>query len=113
MKRAFGVFSALALALSIAGQAQEHEHHQHPTDRTDPSDMKSMHAMHAMPGMLGSYGMSREASGTAWQPESTPHDGVHTMWNGWDLMAHGFANLALRPTRAARGGAPRPSARTC
>ena len=39
-------------------------------------DMPGMdHHMHAMRGMLGSYPMSREASGTAWQPESTPHTG--------------------------------------
>ena len=61
------------------------------------------HGMHAMRGMLGSYGMSREASGTSWQPESTPHMGVHAMWNGWSLMTHGFANLVLDRQSGPRG----------
>jgi hypothetical protein len=49
------------------------------------------HGMEAMPGMqhrehgmrgmqmkgqFGPYSMQREASGTAWQPDSTPHQGV-------------------------------------
>ena len=72
------------------------------TDRTDPSDMKGMHSM--MPGLLGPYGMSREASGTAWQPESAPHEGLHTMRGGWHLMAHGFVNLLYDDQGGARGG---------
>ena len=104
MKRILRAFSALALALGLAAplRAQEPEHHHpmHPTDRTDPSD----HAMHAMPGMLGSYGMSREASGTAWQPESAPHEGLHTMRNGWHLMAHGFVTLIHDDQGGSRGG---------
>jgi hypothetical protein len=111
----FPRWSALALAFSIVASlplaAQEHHHHeqQPPAEPQQPGhDMSGMqgheghdmhgmegmnHDMHAMRGMLGPYPMSREASGTAWQPESTPHLGLHTMWNGWHLMAHGFANL--------------------
>src|SRR5207244_1870197 len=33
---------------------------------------------------------NREASGTSWQPESTPHEGVHAMLGDWMGMAHGF-----------------------
>ena len=62
--------------------------------------------------MLGSYGMSREASGTAWQPDSAPHKGLHATRSGWDLMAHGFANL-IYDDQGGRGGTRRPSARTC
>ena len=67
-------------------------------------DMEGMHGMHAMRGMLGAYSMSREASGTAWQPESTPHMGVHSQWDGWDLMTHGFANLVFDHQSGDRGG---------
>lgn len=52
-----------------------------------------MHGMHEMRGMLGPYGMSREASGTAWQPDSAPHVGLHANRGPWDLMVHGFATL--------------------
>lgn len=45
-----------------------------------------------MQGMLGSYPMTREASGTSWQPEFTPHEGLHWMKGEWMLMFHGFAS---------------------
>jgi hypothetical protein len=50
--------------------------------------------MGAMPmsGMYGPYSMSREASGTAWQPEAARHEGVHRMRGPWMLMFHGFAD---------------------
>lgn len=54
------------------------------------------HAAHQMSGMhmqgqFGPYPMSREASGTAWNPDSTPHQGVEFMSGEWALMGH--ANL--------------------
>jgi hypothetical protein len=72
----------------------------------DMPDMPGMdhHSMHAMRGLLGSYPMSREASGTAWQPESTPHTGMHAMRDGWDLMVHGFATVIYDHQGSERGG---------
>ena len=32
--------------------------------------------------------MVREASGTSWQPDSTPSEGVHLMAGDWMLMGH-------------------------
>src|SRR3954466_1862541 len=107
--------SALALSLWLAAPAAaQDQEHQHGTEGQDKGmegmdmkgmDMKGMdHAMHAMRGMLGAYPMTREASGTAWQPESTPHEGFHTSWNGWDLMTHGFANLIYDHQGSDRGG---------
>ncbi len=49
------------------------------------------HMGHAMNGMYGPYPMSREASGTSWQPDSTPHEGLHMMSGDWMLMLHGYA----------------------
>ena len=49
-----------------------------------------MGGMH-MQGQFGPYPMSREASGTAWEPDSTPHQGVMFMSGDWMLMGH--ANL--------------------
>src|SRR6185437_5201081 len=46
---------------------------------------------HSMHGMYGSYAMTREASGTAWQPEATPMEGLHMMPGDWMVMLHGFA----------------------
>jgi len=50
--------------------------------------------MGAMPmsGMYGPYSMTREASGSAWQPEAARHEGVHLMKGPWMLMLHGFAD---------------------
>jgi hypothetical protein len=45
-----------------------------------------------MPGMYGSYSMSREASGTSWQPDSSLIEGIHTMSDTNMYMVHGFAN---------------------
>src|SRR6185312_10156159 len=45
-----------------------------------------------MHGLYGSYPMTRDASGTSWQPDSTPHEGLHIMSDGWAVMVHGFAD---------------------
>lgn len=45
-----------------------------------------------MPGALGAYPLSREASGTSWQPDSTPMPGVMSMDHGWMTMVHGYLN---------------------
>jgi hypothetical protein len=44
-----------------------------------------------MRGMLCDYAMSRESSGTAWQPESTPTTGIDFMSGDWMFMVHGNA----------------------
>jgi hypothetical protein len=58
----------------------EPEHEEHGMQDKSMQDMEGheMHGMHQMSGMLGPYGMSRESSGTAWQPESSPHVGIST-----------------------------------
>jgi hypothetical protein len=47
---------------------------------------------------------SRNASGTAWQPDATPMDGVHFMRDDWMVMVHGllFGGYDYQSTR--RGG---------
>jgi hypothetical protein len=61
-------------------------------------------APHVMAGMYGSYAMSREASGTAWQPEVIPHAGLHLGRGAWMAMFHGFANLVFDNQGGPRGG---------
>src|SRR5690349_5312758 len=46
----------------------------------------------AMPGAFGSYPMTREASGTSWQPDATPMDGIMSMQGDWMTMDHGYLN---------------------
>ncbi len=46
----------------------------------------------AMHGFYGAYPMSRESSGTSWQPESAPAEGIHVMRDEWMFMLHGYCN---------------------
>jgi hypothetical protein len=57
-----------------------------------------------MPGMYGGYPMTREASGTAWQPQATPMGGLHIMDDGWMLMFHGNADGVYDYQGGNRGG---------
>jgi len=50
------------------------------------------HATH-MSGALGPYPMNREASGTAWQPDSSEHGGIHLTSGEWTFMLHGQFDL--------------------
>ena len=56
-----------------------------------------------MSGMYGPYAMSREASGTAWQPEAARHGGVHVMRGAWMAMLHGSADLVYDNQGGDRG----------
>ena len=42
----------------------------------------------SMVGILGSYPMTRDASGTSWQPDTASHMGIHWMTGEWSMMAH-------------------------
>jgi hypothetical protein len=63
------------------------------------------HAGHgtAMTGALGAYPMERESSGTAWQPDTSEHAGLHIMSGAWTLMAHGVVNLVYDHQSGPRG----------
>lgn len=52
------------------------------------SDAHDSTAMRPMVGPLG-IPMSREASGTAWLPDSTPMHAIHAAAGSWLLMVHG------------------------
>jgi hypothetical protein len=92
----FLVIWPMALAF---GQAPDHEHHQHAS--AEVADVPS-HSSH-MSGMLGDYPMTREASGTSWQPDAAPHEGLHAMRGDWMTMTHGFANLVYDDQAGPRG----------
>lgn len=56
-----------------------------------------------MLGLYGPYPMSREASGTSWQPDSTPMEGLQRMGDPWMTMWHGFADLIYDDQGGPRG----------
>ncbi|HEY1614273.1 MAG TPA: hypothetical protein VGF97_11325 [Rhizomicrobium sp.] len=63
-----------------------------PESSGDMADMPGMSDM-AMQGMsptgiLGNYPMTRDSSGTSWQPDEAEHRGLHEMAGDWMLMGH-------------------------
>ena len=85
MKRLAALFLACAASPAFA-------------DEMPGMDMPMDHAMPGMPehtmpsmtmtGALGGYPMTRDASGTSWQPDLAEHHGIHPMAGDWMLMAH-------------------------
>jgi hypothetical protein len=63
------------------------------------------HAGHgmAMKAALGPYPLEREASETAWQPDTTQHSGVMKRAGDWMLMGHGTLNLVYDHQGGPRG----------
>jgi hypothetical protein len=83
-----------------AHPASHDSHAQHGT-----RDMGSMGGMgHMMSGTGGPYSMMRDASGTSWQPESTPMDALHGELGQWSTMLHGFVDLIYDHQGGPRGG---------
>src|SRR5690242_7683711 len=56
-----------------------------------------------MAGLYGPYGFTRDGSGTSWQPDSTPMDGLHAMSRGWLGMVHGFIDAIYDEQGGPRG----------
>lgn len=86
---------AVLLATSSARAQDDHSGHEHHQqgDHARHAD----HAQHARPEQAPPAGRARgvidldaarNASGTAWQPELTPHAAFHGMAAGWQLMFH-------------------------
>jgi hypothetical protein len=102
------VFALGAVAASALVQGAEPDHAE--------KDHVHQHADHSMPGRregsdmqgtLGGYPAVRESSGTSWQPDASPHEGIHAMAGEWSTMTHGFANLIYD-----RQGGPRGDTKT-
>jgi uncharacterized cupredoxin-like copper-binding protein len=95
-----GMYGKIRVAGEPApGAANEHAHMEHSTSRE--------HDQAQMRGMFGRYPTARESSGTAWQPDASPHQGIHAMYGDWSTMTHGFANLVYD-----RQGGPRGDRKT-
>lgn len=67
-------------------------------------DMPGMNMDHMMAGATGSYSMMRDASGTAWQPDSTPMEGLNGMLGDWSTMLHGYLTGVYDNQGGPRGG---------
>lgn len=58
----------------------------------------------AMCAALGPYPMTRESSGTAWQPDESTHEGIHGAADGWMLMTHALLDEVYDRQDGPRGG---------
>jgi hypothetical protein len=56
-----------------------------------------------MAGLYGPYDMGREGSGTSWQPDSTPMQGLHQTSGQWMGMVHGFIDAIYDDQGGPRG----------
>ena len=83
--------------------ATEGEAETNQTEDAQPMAMTDMMPTMSMLGLYGPYLMSREASGTSWQPDSTPMLGLHRMGDPWMTMWHGMANLIYDDQGGPRG----------
>lgn len=84
--RTFGAgLAALLVSVTAAGQ-------QVPDAASSGHEGHAHEAGPAMASQFGPYSMTREGSGTSWQPEATPLEG--SMWHSdpWMVMAHGMVN---------------------
>jgi len=102
--------TALLFASPAFAQHQGHEGHGSP-----PPEEQGEHDGHTaicgvdvhcvpIPGALGRHPMAREASGTAWQPDSSIHGGLHVMTGNWILMGHAMLNGVHDRQDGPRGG---------
>ncbi len=72
-------------------------------DHSAMAGMDMGYGGHEMTGALGTYGMTREASGTAWQPDSSQHAGIHLTSGEWSFMLHGNVDLVHSWQEGPRG----------
>jgi hypothetical protein len=113
------IAALLLLVPHMANAQMEHHHHSMaPADTTSSGDSTATsHDMGAMDhdmagmehhdmlmtGMYGPYSITREASGTSWQPDAARHQGIHIMRGSWMLMLHGMADLVHDDQGGPRG----------
>lgn len=67
-------------------------------------DMSVMaHGDRPMTSALGPWPMTRDASGTSWQPDVSEHAGIHTTRGAWSFMTHALLNLTYDGQNGPRG----------
>lgn len=97
--------------LSTSVAAQDPHNHTPAADphaghnMTESPEATDPHNGHAMPmtSVLGAYPMTRDASGTSWQPDAGSHGGVHWTSENWSWMAHAVIDLVHSSQGGPRG----------
>lgn len=68
-----------------------------------PHHIKNGHGGNEMHGFYGLYPMTRETTGTSWQPDSSPSEGVHATAGDWIFMLHGLFDGIINMQGGPRG----------
>src|SRR6185437_3672280 len=80
---------AVLVGFSAPSWADGHDHGSMSGMDMGNMDMGQTSEMPGMgEGVLGSYPMTRDASGTSWQPDAATHEAIHAMAGDWMLMGH-------------------------
>src|SRR5690606_18092008 len=98
-----GLFALAAPAAALGQDHARHDHQAHQPPEPDPGE-HAAHTPHMAPGAdhaghggmtspLGPWPLSRDASGTSWQPDLSEHGGLHATRGDWTLMGHAVFNL--------------------
>jgi hypothetical protein len=87
----------VGIVLTSAPALAQHAH--------DPAAPAPQHE-HQPDGKMVPLFPARDASGTAWLPDTTPMYGLQRTWHGWELMLHGlaFAQFLYEPGDIHRTG---------
>ena len=87
--------AALALACSLAAAT--------PAIAQDLGAADAGQGITMMAGALGRYSMMRDGSGTSWQPDSAPMQGLNWQSGDWTGMVHGYADVVYDRQTGPRG----------
>ncbi len=103
--RRLALYFAILAGFSAPSLADEHDHEDMSgMGGMDQMDMSQMDMPDMSTGVLGSYPVSRDASGTSWQPDAASHEGIHLMSGDWMLMGHVRLNAIYDWQSGPRGG---------
>lgn len=78
--------------------------HRDAASNVDHKDHSPTERSNAMRGFLGPYSITRESSGTSWQPDIAPHTGIHRQYGDWTTMWHALVNFTSDRQGGPRGG---------
>ena len=88
---------------ALGGQGHIGHPHVDQPQEPIPAGASPAGTAHAHTAAFGPYPTQREASGTAWQPDTSSHTGLMAQTGGWTLMGHGVLNLVYDHQNGARG----------
>ncbi|MBX7249366.1 MAG: hypothetical protein K1X35_10040 [Caulobacteraceae bacterium] len=80
--------AAVLSSPALAAEADPHAGHDMGAMAGGQEGETADAGMSAPPSLLGDYRMSRDASGTSWQPDASHHGGRHDMVGDWLVMSH-------------------------